>query len=113
MNYFIFFSDAWNWLLRSDMKNEEASNWLKERIKYFKRIGENPKGIYGGEVIKGMDYAMNTLNYFLLETIQDKEKKKLFFENYTEAVMNNAKRLHSFPDTETDLATEEIIRENS
>ena len=39
--------------------------------------------------------------------------KKLFFENYTEAVMNNAKRLHSFPDTETDLATEEIIRENS
>ena len=64
-----------------------------------------------------MDYAMNTLNYFLLETIQDQEKKKLFFENYTEAVMNNAKRLHSFPDTntETDLevtATEEI-RENS
>ena len=99
-------------MLRSDMKNEEASNWLKERIKYFKRIGENPKGVHGGEVIKGMDYAMNTLNYFLLETIQDKEKKKLFFENYTEAVMNNAKRLHSFPDTETDLATEEIIREN-
>ena len=99
------------------MKNEEASNWLKERIKYFKRIGENPKGVHGGEFIKGMDYAMNTLNYFLLETIQDKEKKKLFFENYTEAVMNNAKRLHSFPDTntETDLdvtATEEN-RENS
>ena len=81
--YFYFFSDAWNWLLRSDMKNEEASNWLKERIKYFKRICENPKGIHGGEVIKGMDYAMNTLNYFLLETIVDDKSDRNLIHSTT------------------------------
>ena len=104
--YFFFHSDAWNWLLRSDLKNEEASNWLKERLKYFKTITKDPKGINGEEFIKGMDFAMETLAYFLLESIQDKSKKKLFFDKYTTAVMENAKRLHSFPDDKKVDATE-------
>ena len=95
MYIFIFFSDAWNWLLRSDMKNEEASNWLKEKIKLFKRITKDPKGLNGQEFMKGVDSIRETFGYFLLETIQDKTQKELFLNIVTLVVAATTKRLQT------------------
>ena len=93
--FFAIFSDAWNWLLRSDMKNDEASNWLKDKIKLFKTISKDPKGLNGQEFIKAMDFVRETFGYFLLETIQDKTKKELFLQKVTLAVANTTKRLQT------------------
>ena len=75
------------------MKSDVASNYLKDKIKIFKTISKDTKGLNGQEFIIQMDFIRETFAYFLLDAIPDESKREEFGQKVTTAVNNRARRL--------------------